>query len=217
MRLLLVEDDMLLGRALKAALVQAGYTTDWVTDGETSLEALRTSDYGAVALDINLPGASGLEILKTLRHSDKTPVIIMTARDGLDDRIKGLDLGADDYIVKPFAVEELLARLRAVTRRNQGRAEAVIRYQDLEIDTVSKTVMKAGAWVKLTARELSVLLLLFDRLGRLVAKSTIEDHVYGWDGDVDSNTVEAAIYAIRKKLGRELITTVRGVGYVINP
>jgi two-component system OmpR family response regulator/two-component system response regulator QseB len=216
MRLLLVEDDEPLGKALKTGLVQAGYTPDWLRDGESALEAMRANTYGAVILDINLPGMSGIEVLKTVRQSQDLPVLIMTARDGLDSRVEGLDLGADDYIVKPFALIELLARLRAVHRRSLGRAQTVITHGDIELDTGARSVRRSGEWVKVTAREFQILVLLMERMGRVVSKSEIENHVYSWDGDFESNTVEAAIYSLRKKLGRELITTLRGVGYVIN-
>ncbi len=217
MRILLVEDDDLLGQALKTGLLQGGYTPDWLQDGESAQEALRTTPYTAVLLDINLPGLSGLDLLKSLRQTSNLPVIIMTARDGLDARIEGLDLGADDYIVKPFALSELLARLRAVTRRSQGRSQILISHGDIELDTVARTVKKAGAWIKLTAREYQILALLMERMGRILSRSDIEAQVYSWDGDIESNTVEAAIYTLRKKLGRDLVTTLRGVGYVINP
>ncbi|ESQ89404.1 hypothetical protein ABAC460_12905 [Asticcacaulis sp. AC460] len=216
MRLLLVEDDDLLGKALRTGLIQGGYTADWLRDGESALEAARTNSYMAVILDINLPGISGLKVLKALRQTSDTPVLIMTARDGLEARVEGLDLGADDYIVKPFALAELLARLRAVHRRSLGRSQTVITLNDIEVDTAARTVRKAGEWVKITAREFQILNLLMARMGRIVSKGDIEAQVYSWDGDFESNTVEAAIYSLRKKLGRELISTLRGVGYVIN-
>ncbi len=216
MRILLVEDDDLLGKALKTGLAQAGYTPDWLRDGETALEAVRANTYSAVILDINLPGISGLDVLKILRQSADLPVLIMTARDGLDSRVEGLDLGADDYIVKPFALIELLARLRAVQRRSLGRSQTLITLHDIELDTAARTVRKGGEWIKITAREFQILSLLMERMGRIVSKSEIENHVYSWDGDFESNTVEAAIYSLRKKLGKTLISTLRGVGYVIN-
>ncbi|WP_443751018.1 response regulator [Asticcacaulis solisilvae] len=217
MRILLVEDDAMLGDALKTGLQQAGYTVDWLKDGEDGRTALAANPYEAAILDINLPSISGLDLLKSLRTTSDVPVVIMTARDGLDDRIQGLDLGADDYIVKPFALAELLARLRAVHRRSQGRAQTVIRHGDLELDTAGRTLKRSGTWVKLTAREFQILQLLMQRMGRIVSKGDIETQVYSWDGDFESNTVEAAIYSLRKKVGRDLITTIRGVGYVINP
>jgi two-component system OmpR family response regulator/two-component system response regulator QseB len=216
MRVLLVEDDAMLGKALNTGLGQAGYTADWLADGESAFEALKSNTYAAVILDINLPGMSGLDLLKDLRRTSDLPVIIMTARDGLDARIEGLDLGADDYIIKPFALSELLARLRAVHRRSQGRAQSVITLGDIEIHTNARTVRKAGEWIKLTAREFRILELLTVRTGRILSKGEIEAQIYSWDGDYESNTIEAAIYTLRKKIGRDLITTVRGVGYVVN-
>lgn len=216
MRILLVEDDDLLGQALRTGLAQVGYTPDWLRDGETAQDALRANSYTAVILDINLPGMSGLDVLKALRTEADLPVIIMTARDGLDARIEGLDLGGDDYIVKPFALGELLARLRAVCRRSQGRSQALVTHGDIELDTAARSVKKAGMWIKLTAREYQILALLMERTGRIFSRSEIEEQVYSWDGDVESNTIEAAIYTLRKKIGRDLITTIRGVGYVVN-
>lgn len=215
MRVLLVEDDELLGMALKAGLEQAGYTPEWVTDGETALEALRTSPFSVVALDLNLPHMSGIDVLRTVRQTSNLPIVIMTARDALDQRIEGLDLGADDYLVKPFKLVELMARFRAVVRRTQGLAQSVIMHRDIELDLGARTVRKGGKWLKLTAREYQILALLMTRIGRIMSKSEIEEQVYSWEGDVESNTIEAAIYTIRKKLGRELIRNVRGVGYVI--
>ena len=217
MRLLLVEDDALLGKALQTGLSQAGYTADWLRDGEGASEALRANRYEAIILDINLPGMSGLDLLKAVRRTSQIPVLIMTARDGLDARIEGLDLGADDYLVKPFALAELLARLRAVHRRSQGRGQTVIRAGDVELDTVARTVTRAGEWLKLTGREYQILEMLMSRMGRILSKAEIEAQIYSWDGDVESNTIEAAVYTLRKKIGRDVITTLRGVGYVINP
>jgi len=214
-RVLLVEDDALLGRALATGLSQGGYAADWVRTRDTAVEALATGAYAAVALDLNLPDGSGLDVLKHLRRTSTLPVVIMTARDALSDRIEGLDLGADDYLVKPFDLSELLARLRAVIRRSEGRARAVIVHGDLELDTSSRMVKKAGQWLKLTHREYQILNLLMQRPGRILSRSDIEAQLYGWDDDVESNTVEAAVYALRKKVGRELITTIRNVGYVI--
>jgi two-component system OmpR family response regulator/two-component system response regulator QseB len=215
MRILLVEDDALLGRALATGLSQGGYAPDWVQSAESGIEALATGTYAAVALDLNLPDGSGLDVLKHLRRNSTLPVVIMTARDALADRIEGLDLGADDYLVKPFDLAELLARLRAVIRRSEGRAQAVIVHGDLELDTSARMVKKAGQWLKLTHREYQILNLLLQRPGRILSRGDIEAQLYGWDDDVESNTVEAAVYALRKKVGRDLITTIRNVGYVI--
>jgi two-component system OmpR family response regulator/two-component system response regulator QseB len=216
MRILLVEDDQMLGEALQAGLGQAGYLTDWLLDGLEALEACYANAYEGVILDINLPGMSGLEVLRDLRRRSDAPVIIMTARDGVADRIEGLDLGADDYVVKPFELGELLARLRAVQRRSHGRAQSVIALRDIELDTAARAVRKNGEWVRMRAREYQILELLMQRAGRVVSKSDIESQVYSWDDDFESNTVEATIYALRKKLGKDLIETLRGIGYVIN-
>jgi len=217
MRILLVEDDHMLGKALQDGLIQGGYTVDWVRDGEDAVLAFRTNDYEALILDINLPGLSGLDVLKTVRQTSGVAVIIMTARDGLQDRIDGLDLGADDYIVKPFALGELLARLRAVHRRGLGHSSTIVTHGDIEMDTAARKIKKAGAWVRLTAREYQIAEILMQRMGRILSKAEIENQVYSWDGNFESNTIEAAIYSLRKKLGRDLITTLRGIGYVINP
>ncbi len=216
MRILLVEDDELLGKALETGLKQGGYTPEWVKDGESALLAIKTGGFSAIALDINLPKLNGLDVLKRLRQNQHIPVVIMTARDALEQRIEGLDLGADDYLVKPFEMDELLARLRAVMRRSQGRSNAIITFQDIVMDTNARKVMKGGEWIRLSAREYQILALLMERSGRIMSKSEIEEQIYSWDGDVESNTVEAAIYTIRKKLGKELITTIRGVGYMVN-
>lgn len=215
MRILLVEDDDLLGRALKTGLEQAGHTPEWMTDGETALDALRTSPFDVVALDLNLPRMSGIDVLNKVRQTSKIPIVIMTARDALEQRIEGLDLGADDYLVKPFKLIELLARIRAVVRRAQGLAQSIIVHKDIELDMTAHTVKRGGHWVKLTAREYQVLTLLMTRIGRIMSKNEIEEQVYSWEGEVESNTIEAAIYTIRKKLGKDLINNVRGVGYVI--
>ena len=216
MRILLVEDDELLGKALETGLKQAGYTPEWVKDGESALHALKLGGFSAIALDINLPKSSGLEVLKSIRPKQSIPVVIMTARDTLEQRIEGLDSGADDYLVKPFEMDELLARLRAIIRRSHGRTNALITFQDIEMDTTARKVKKAGKWVRLSAREYQILALLMERAGRIISKSEIEEQIYSWDGGFESNTIEAGIYTIRKKLGKDLITTIRGVGYMVN-
>lgn len=219
MRILLVEDDELLGKALETGLRQALYTPEWVKDGDSAVLAIETTDFSAIILDINLPNLSGLEVLKIARKSTRAhvPIIIMTARDGLQQRVEGLDLGADDYIAKPFDLEELYARIRALIRRSQGRADSKILCHDIELDSSARTVKKNGEWIKLAAKEYSVLAFLMERAGKIQSKSEIEEQLYGWEKDIDSNTIEVTVYALRKKLGRELITTIRGVGYMVNP
>lgn len=216
MRILLVEDDALLGKALESGLKQAGNMPEWVKNGENALLAIDAGVFDAIVLDINLPKMSGLEVLKVIRVKHAIPIIIMTALDALEERIHGLDLGADDYLVKPFDMAELLARLRAVIRRSQGRANPVIKFLDIEMDTTARKVKKGGEWIRLSAREYQILALLMERSGRILSKSEIEEQIYSWEGEVESNTVEAAVYTIRKKLGKELITTIRGVGYMVN-
>ncbi len=217
MRILLVEDDELLGKALETRLKQSSYTPEWVKDGESAYIASSNNDFGAIILDINLPKLSGLEVLRNIRKtSSSVPIIIMTARGGLSQRVEGLDLGADDYIVKPFEFDDLLARIRAVVRRSQGRSGSIIIWKDVEVDTSARRVKKNGKWIKFTAQEYQVLALLLERAGKFITKSEIESQIYGWDGEFESNTIEVIIYSIRKKLGKEIITTVRGVGYMVN-
>ncbi|NDF12585.1 MAG: DNA-binding response regulator [Proteobacteria bacterium] len=218
MRLLLAEDDLMLGKALETGLKQAEFNVEWVQDGESTLLALEANDYTLVILDVNLPKLTGLQVLKRLREMTKhTPVLIMTARDGVDDRVEGLNLGADDYLVKPFELKELVARVRAIIRRSLGRSEARIVCGDVELDINARLVKKQGELVKLAAKEYKVLLLLMEHAGKLLSKSEIEESIYDVSDAVESNTVETAIYALRKKLGKELITTIRGVGYMANP
>lgn len=217
MRILVVEDDDLVGAALKTGLTQAGHVPEWVSDGESALAAIRTDGFDAILLDINLPGLSGLDVLRAVRTQEDLPVIIMTARDALDARIEGLDLGADDYIVKPFALSELMARLRAVGRRSHGRAKPTLHHGAIEIDTAARSVRKSGDLVRLTAREYQVLVLLMERAGRVVGRADIEAGIYGWEAGAESNTIEAAIYTLRRKLGAGLIETVRGAGYTVRP
>lgn len=218
MRLLLVEDDVMLGRALETGLRQAEFMVEWVTDGEMALLSLETGQYGVVVLDINLPKMSGLEVLTKMRRMARhTPVLIMTARDGVDHRVEGLDLGADDYLVKPFELKELQARIRAITRRSHGRSQSVIQCGDVEFDSGARIVKKAGQVVKLAAKEYKVLALLMEHAGKLLSKTEIEENIYDLADEIESNTVETAIYALRKKLGKEMITTIRGVGYMVNP
>ena len=203
MKVLLVEDDELLGRALATGLKQAAYVPEWVKDGDSALLSLKTNAYSVVILDINLPKLSGLEVLKKIRSDGiDVPVIIMTARDNTADRVAGLDLGADDYVVKPFELPELWARIRAVVRRSQGRANVAITAQDVELDTAARTVKKNGEFVKLTPKEYQVIVFLMERADRVVDKREIEEHMYAWDQEFESNIVEVTIYSIRKKAGQ---------------
>ncbi len=216
MRLLLVEDDQMLGNSLKKALSLHSYGVDWVEDGESALEALRSSPYKAAVLDINLPKLSGLEVLKAARAGKITiPVLLLTARDTPTQKVEGLDTGADDYLVKPFDLNELLARLRALIRRSEGRHETLLTSGDVELDPSASVVRKAGQPISLTAKEFKTLLLLMERVGKFVTKGEIEYTLYSADDAAESNTVEVAIYNLRKKLGSKFIETIRGVGYRI--
>lgn len=216
MRLLLVEDDQPLGKGIGTALRQAGFTTDWVRDGDAALQALGTDRFDAVVLDLGLPRLSGIEVLKRMRaRHDETPVLILTARDTVAERVQGLDTGADDYLVKPFDVDELSARLRALIRRRGGRASPGIEHRGVVLDPAARTVRYNGEPVDLPAREFDLLHLLLQQAGTVLSKSRLEEALYGWDMQTESNTVEVYIHHLRRKLGHDLIQTVRGVGYMV--
>ncbi|MBU6234546.1 MAG: response regulator transcription factor [Alphaproteobacteria bacterium] len=222
MRILIVEDDMAIGTSLKKGLGYNGYAAEHVASGAEALTAIENDAFNILILDINLPDMSGIEVLRKIRADKKLaslPVILLTARDGTDNKVKGLDAGADDYMTKPFDIQELLARVRALSRRGGQPAEAdnIYRARDIELDMAAKRAKKAGENVVLTANELKVLSLLMERPGHLVGKATLEEALYGWDGEVDSNTVEVTIYNLRKKLGRDSIKTMRGIGYMVQP
>jgi two-component system response regulator QseB len=216
MRLLLVEDDKMLGDALRAGLKQAGYTVDWLQDGVSAEQALTTEQFDLVVLDLGLPGQSGLEVLKHLRRRGNTvPVLILTARDSIEDRVRGLDAGADDYLVKPFDLDELTARLRALQRRHSGRPETVITHGKLRLDPAARKVQLDGRDVNIVGREFALLQILLENRGRVIPRARLEEKLYGWEGEIESNSLEVFIHHLRKKLGRDLIRTVRGVGYII--
>ena len=217
MRLLLVEDDLMLGEALQEALAPRGYAVDWVKDGNTALRALRSETFEVIVLDIGLPGMDGLEVLKTLRKEAMTlPVLLLTARDTLNDKVTGLDAGADDYLLKPFDLDELLARLRALTRRATGRASAHIIHGELCINPDDQSLTYKGQAVALARREYMLLIKLIENAGRILSREQLEQSLYGWTDDVESNALEVHIHHLRKKIAAELIRTVRGVGYVID-
>ena len=217
MRLLLVEDDDMLGESLKKALERHAYGVDWVQDGESAIETLQDSPFAAVVLDINLPKRSGLEVLADMRkRKNMTPVLLLTARDTPQQKVDGLDAGADDYLVKPFDLDELLARLRALVRRSAGRAETTLKCGEVELEPASSVVRRGGNQVTMTSKEFRTLKLLMERTGKFVTKSDIEYVLYSAEDAAESNTVEVTVYNLRKKLGSTFIQTVRGVGYRVN-
>ena len=216
MRVLVIEDEADLRRALEQALREDGYAVDSAEDGETGLFKAKTWDYDALVLDIMLPEIDGWEVLSRLRSEKATPVLALTALDSVSDRVRGLDLGADDYLVKPFEVSELLARLRALIRRSTGNADSRLEIGDLLIDTASRTVKRAGEPVKLTAREYTLVELLALHRGRLITRTQIYEHIFDENDDTLSNLVDVHISNVRKKLGKDFITTRRGQGYLID-
>jgi len=216
MKLLLVEDDAMLGAAMKRGLEKAGYSVDWARDGEEALGGLLAQDYASVILDLNLPRLDGMDALRQLRaRRDTTPVIIVTARGRGDQKIDGLDAGADDYLVKPFDLDELLARIRAQIRRAEGRVNDLLRVKDVTLDIGARRVRRGETPVQLTARELRALDLLMRRAGRFVSKDDLENVLYDAAGGAESNTIEVTIYGLRKKLGSDFILTARGLGYMV--
>jgi DNA-binding response OmpR family regulator len=218
MRVLLVEDDVMIGESLREALRAQGFAADWVRDGRAADAALSTERFDAVLLDLGLPQRSGLDVLKVLRaRGDATPVIVVTARDALADKVAGLDAGADDYLVKPFELDELLARLRAVGRRRAGHASPVLQVADLQLDPATREVTRGGRAVVLSAREFSLLHALMERPGAILSRAQLEDRLYGWGEELESNAISVYMHQLRKKLGDDLLHTVRGVGYYAGP
>jgi two-component system OmpR family response regulator len=217
MRILLVEDDTLIGNAVRQALHDAAFAVNWVQEGTTALSAVATEEYALILLDLGLPKKDGFEVLRTLRQGKKTvPVIIITARDAVEDRIKGLDYGADDYLVKPFALEELLARIRAVVRRNQGIANPVLSNGVMELDPASREVTIDHIIHPLSSREFALLQALMLRPGKILSREELEEKIYGWNEEVASNAIEFIIHSLRKKLGKEAIKNVRGIGWMVS-
>ena len=216
MRLLLVEDDSMIGEAVQDLLRAEHYAVDWVRDGELAETALRTQAYDLVLLDLGLPRRDGLEVLRSLRaRKNRTPVLVATARDGVAQRIAGLDAGADDYVLKPYDLDELLARIRALLRRAAGRAEPVYEHQGVAMDPARREATVQGVPVPLSAREWAVLEALLARPGSVLSRAQLEEKLYGWGDEINSNAVEVYIHGLRKKLGAETIVNVRGVGYMV--
>ncbi len=217
MRILLVEDDALLGEGLRAGLTQDGHAVDWVRDGAAADTALRADRFALVILDLGLPRLSGLEVLHAVRgRGDATPVLILTARDAVADRIKGLDAGADDYLVKPFDLGELKARARALVRRAAGRGSAEIRHGNMVVDPAAHTVLLKGNPVELSRSEFAVLHELLQNAGRVLSRERLEATLHGFGGEAESNLVEVYVHRLRRKLGSGLIRTIRGVGYLVD-
>jgi DNA-binding response OmpR family regulator len=214
MRILLVEDDELLGDGLQAGLRHAGYTAEWLKDGLQARAALATEHYAAVVLDLGLPRLDGIALLRELRAlGNHTPVLVLTARDSTLDKVKGLDSGADDYLIKPVDLDELSARLRALIRRSGGQGVPVLKVGAVELDPAARQIRLQGAPLELPAKELAVLEMLMRNAGRIVSRGQLESALYGWDEGVESNAVEVHIHHLRRKLGAERIRTLRGLGY----
>ncbi|MDE3735261.1 MULTISPECIES: response regulator transcription factor [Pseudomonas] len=217
MRLLLVEDDNALGAGVRAGLRQEGYTIDWLTDGASALHALQTEEFDLAILDLGLPRLDGVQVLQQLRASGSTlPVLVLTARDATDDRIIGLDAGADDYLVKPFDLNELKARLRALLRRSAGRPQVLIEHAGVVLDPASQQVSYLGSPVPLTPKEYQLLHELLSQPGKVLTRERLVQTLYGWDEEAESNTLEVHIHHLRKKLSSDLIRTVRGIGYLVD-
>ena len=216
MRLLLVEDDAMIGASVRTGLRQDGFAVDWVQDGRAAELALETNPYDALLLDLGLPRKAGLEVLAALRRrGNAIPVLVLTARDAIADRVKGLDAGADDYLVKPFDLEELAARVRALLRRKSGRADPLLRVGALTINPATHEASLDGKSIPLSAREFALIHALAARPGVVYSRAQLEEKLYGWGKEVESNTVEVYVHALRRKLGANFIQNVRGVGYMV--
>jgi two-component system response regulator QseB len=217
MRILLVEDDELLGDGLRTGLVQYGYAVDWLKDGQSADQALKTETFDLIVLDLGLPKLSGISVLQNLRSRGLTmPVLILTARESIEDRVKGLDSGADDYLTKPFDLDELCARLRALQRRFSSRAEPVLQHENISLDPASHTVMLNNETINVSRREFALLHKLLENAGRVLSREHLTQSLYGWGEDVDSNALEVHIHNLRKKFGQNFIRTIRGIGYMID-
>jgi two-component system response regulator QseB len=218
MRVLLVEDDPMIGKSVQRGLRQEGCSVDWVRDGQAAELALTTTPYELLLLDLGLPGRSGLDVLARLRRADNDiPVLIITARDAVADRVKGLDSGADDYLVKPFDLDELSARMRALLRRRAGRASPVIEHGDLRMNPATHELSQDGQPVALSAREFALLQALLEQPGVPLSRAKLEERLYGWGEEIESNAVEVYIHSLRRKLGSQRIKNIRGVGYLLPP
>ncbi|GGX06121.1 response regulator [Undibacterium macrobrachii] len=217
MRILLVEDDPQLGRATQLGLDQLGYAVDWVQSAEDAEISIKLHQYQCLLLDLGLPRQDGMSLLKKLRAAGfEQSILILTARDQIPDRIMGLDSGADDFIVKPYDLDELAARIRSVRRRLVGRSREILTHRGVEIDTAARQVKLHGESINLTTREFNILQILFEHLGQIITKDQLEQALYSWGDEIESNTIQVHIHHLRKKLGKELIRTLHAVGYVID-
>jgi two-component system response regulator QseB len=218
MRLLLAEDDVMIGQAVRSGLRREAFAVDWVRDGAAAEEALAVGTYDILLLDLGLPRKEGLSVLHDIRgRGSMLPVVVLTARDGVSDRVAGLDAGADDYVVKPFDLDELAARIRAVLRRRGGRAIGVIEHAGVSLDPATHEVRKDGGAVAVSPREFALLHALLERPGRILSRAQLEERLYGWGEEVESNVIEVHIHSLRRKLGPDFIRNVRGVGYRVQP
>jgi two-component system, OmpR family, response regulator len=216
MRVLLIEDDLQIGQSLMRALKDADYSVDWVREGVAGHRALEAAEYTVVLLDLGLPGMNGIELLRAARTSgNRVPVLILTAQDALDTRVEGLDLGADDYVLKPFEVPELLARIRAVLRRNAGCAVSRLGDESIALDLDKRTLTCNGVTSVLSAREFALMHAFLERPGTILSRNQLEDRLYGWGKEVESNAVDVLIHSVRKKFGGAVITNVRGLGWTV--
>ena len=216
MRLLLVEDDPMIGRNIQAGLKQDGYSVDWVQDGVSAESALSDQVYELLLLDLGLPRKSGLEVIKSLRQQKNAiPILVLTARDAVSDRVHGLDTGADDYLVKPFDLDELSARIRALLRRSAGRPESILEHGSLQLNPATHEVHLDGQPVNLSRREFTLLHIFMEKPGSPLSRTQLEDRMYGWGEEVESNAVEVYIHGLRQKLGSHWIVNIRGIGYMI--
>lgn len=216
MKLLLVEDDVMLGTSMEKGLARTGFIVDWVRTGQHARTALKTQTYDIVLLDLGLPDATGLELLKSWRQQNvHTPVLIVTARDGVRDRVEGLNLGADDYLTKPFDLDELIARIHALTRRQAGRSQSALQLGRLQLDPLQHTALLGERELLLSPREFSLLQALLEKPGTVLSVEQLEDRLYGWEDEVASNAIEVHLHNLRRKLGEPWIRNVRGVGYKV--
>jgi len=216
MRVLVVEDDETLGEGMQEGLRRDGYAVDWVKDGLIADQVLKSESFDAIVLDLGLPKLHGIRVLENLRlRGNKTPVLILTAKDAIEDRIKGLDMGADDYMTKPFDLSEVSARLRALQRRSVDRATPAITYKEITVDPIAHEVTYQGDSINLPRREFALLLKLIENQGKALSRDQLTQSLYNWDEDVDSNALEVHIHNLRKKFGSDLVRTIRGVGYMV--